>query len=113
MKLDKIIFIPILTLFLLSCASKSTIGKNIQIADSNSAYLSKCTILGPVKFSFENHRFIAFADTKKELEYRLKDKAALKFKNADTITYSDVEINSFSKFPEKVTGTAFNCFNEN
>jgi len=110
--MKKIILILSTLLLLTGCATKLGAGKRVFITATDSAHLSNCELLGQVEIDVSTLGLWSANEQLKEIKFRLRDSAATKYPNADTVTHSDINYNVFSGFDSNVMGTVFNCFNK-
>lgn len=95
---------------LAGCATAVSKGQRVFITPSNSAHLSNCEMLGQVQV---DARIAGLWDRNQqvmEIKNRLRDKAAEKYPEADTVTHSDLNAGTSSAPDAQAMGVAFKCF---
>ena len=97
-------------LFLVGCAGElSQGGKAIFLTHSDSAYLSNCKIVGQVRVKTNISGLWDIEEARKQIKVDLRNETALRFRSADTVSYSDLEVSKLDRAVESM-GTAFKCF---
>lgn len=95
---------------LVGCASPLNEGQRVYIAPSNSNHLQNCELLGQVEVEPSVSGLWNSAEQLKEMKFRLRDEAAIRYPSADTVTHSDVSVGSFGVNETTIYGTVFKCF---
>lgn len=92
------------------CASIVTTGESVFITPSDSAHLSNCEMLGQVQVDANIVMLWDRNQQVMEIKNRLRDAAAQKYPNADTVTHSDLNVGTWSSPDAQAMGTVFKCF---
>ena len=92
------------------CASVVTTGERVFITPSDSAHLSNCEMLGQVQVDAAIAGLWDRNQQAMEIKNRLRDAAAERYPNADTVTHSDLNVGAWSAPDAQAMGTVFKCF---
>lgn len=95
---------------LTGCATAVTSGQRVFITPSDSAHLSNCEMLGQVQVDASITMLWDRNQQVMEIKNRLRDAAANRYPEADTVTHSDLNIGAWSAPDAQAMGTAFKCF---
>ena len=104
----RVLFIIGFALVLSACATAVKEGKSVSASPANSEHLSKCDMLGQVTVKANTMKVWHADEAVIEIKNRLRDEAAIRFPNADTVSYPD--LSSGVWFNPEITGVAFRCF---
>ncbi len=92
------------------CASKVTSGERVYITPSDSAHLSKCVMLGQVQVDASIAALWDRNQQVMEIKNRLRDAAAQKYPEADTVTHTDLNVGAWGQPDAQAMGVVFKCF---
>ena len=92
------------------CATAVTTGERVFITPSDSAHLSNCTMLGQVRVDASIAMLWDRNQQVMEIKNRLRDEAAKRYPEADTVTHSDLNVGAWSAPDAQAMGVAFKCF---
>lgn len=95
---------------LTGCATAVTKGQKVFITPANSAHLSNCEMLGQVQVDASITGLWDRNQQLMEIKNRLRDAAAEKYPEADTVTHSDLNVGAWSAPDAQAMGVAFKCF---
>jgi hypothetical protein len=95
---------------LAACASGVKEGERVFIVPSDAAHLSNCKLLGPVKVEAEIFSKWDANEMRKEIKFRLRDKAALEYPDGDTVAHGDLNVGGWGTPDAEQMGTVFKCF---
>lgn len=110
-----ILITQIAILFLLiGCATPQKLsdkGRNIYIVGTDSSFLAKCNLIGQVRVDNINVSGMRnYKEQIMQIKNSLRNETANKYKNADTVAYSDYERDNLqSKGQVNALGMAFEC----
>lgn len=108
----KVVFV-VAVLGLVGCSpSAVTTGQKIFITPSDSAHLGNCELLGQVQIEENLGVLLDRNDASIETKNRLRDATADKYPDADTVSYSDINLTGAWTTTAHVMGTVFRCFNK-
>ncbi|WP_157133369.1 hypothetical protein [Marinobacter sp. ELB17] len=93
------------------CATAVTKGDRVFITPSDSAHLSNCKMLGQVQVDASIGGLWDKNQQVMEIKNRLRDAAAERYSEADTVTHSDLNVGAWSAPDAQAMGTVFKCFN--
>lgn len=96
---------------LVGCATAVTKGERVFITPSDSAHLSNCKMLGQVQVDASIRGLWSRNQQVMEIKHRLRDAAAERYPEADTVTHSDLNVGAWSAPDARSMGTVFKCFN--
>jgi len=97
-------------LLLTACASPVTVGQNVFIVPADATHLANCEMLGPVRVEAEVFSKWDVNEMRKEIKFRLRDEAARKYPNGDTVAHGDLNIGGWGTPEAEQMGTVFKCF---
>ena len=108
--MKKIFLATVASAALAGCATGVSQGERVFIVPSDAAHLSKCELLGPVTVDAEIFMLWDANEMRKEIKARLRDAAAIKYPNADTVAHADLNIGGWGTPDAEQMGTVFRCY---
>ncbi|MGO2012906.1 hypothetical protein [Pseudoalteromonas sp.] len=109
--MNKIILTFVFVSLLGGCATAVTKGERVFITPSDSAHLANCKMLGQVQVDASISGLWDRNQQTMEIKNRLRDAAAERYPEADTVTHSDLNVGAWSAPDAQAMGTVFKCFN--
>ncbi|MCV2893727.1 hypothetical protein [Lentibacter sp. XHP0401] len=97
--------------FLAGCAGELQEGKRVFIVPLDSTHLSQCKMLGRVEVNADISGKWDRKDQITEIKNRLRDSAAQKYPNADTVSHPEINYKFGGNPDPNIVGIVFNCFN--
>lgn len=110
MFIKNMVLITTSLIFISACATAPKYGENVFITPSDSSHLVNCELLGQVEIDASVYWLWGVNEQVKEIKYRLRDEAARRYPNVDTVSHSDLNVNFFLGPDTNIMGTAFKCF---
>lgn len=95
-----------------ACASKVTTGQKVFVTPAGASHLVNCEMLGQVRVNAQIAHMFTVNEMVTEIKNRLRDEAANRYPNADTVSFSDMNVGVFSQPDSEAMGVAFKCFND-
>lgn len=99
-----------LPLLLTACASKVTTGEKVFITPAGASHLVNCEMLGQVRVNANIAHLFNHTEMIVEIKNRLRDEAANRYPEADTVSFSDMNTGFFAQPDSEAMGVAFKCF---
>ncbi|MCG9627743.1 hypothetical protein L1D34_23195 [Vibrio mediterranei] len=92
------------------CATKRTVGCSMALIAMDSAMLMRCEMLGVVQSQVDVGAFwISAHEAAKEVKFRKRDNAKMKYPEADTVAIPDLYAGAYT-YTYDVNAIAYKCF---